>query len=104
MCSPSPALWINLRPVYRRAMGAWSWKRALLHAALAFIVAVVIGAPAFAAFGSADSTARLAAPLTAAERAPLVEVDEGGQRRLRHPAFGFSLLHPGSGFREAPEV
>ena len=42
--------------------------------------------------------------LTEAERAPLVTVDEGGQQRLRHPAFRFSLLHPGSGFKESPEL
>lgn len=46
-----------------------------------------------------------AAPaITEAERAPLVVVDEGGQRRLRHPAFGFSILHPGPGFKESAEV
>jgi hypothetical protein len=42
--------------------------------------------------------------LTAAEKAPLVAVDEGGQRRLRQPAFGFSILHPGPGFKESPEL
>lgn len=36
--------------------------------------------------------------LADAERAPLVIVDEGKQRRLRHPTLGFSLLHPGPGF------
>ena len=34
------------------------------------------------------------------ERAPLVTVDDGNQRRLRHPTLGFSLLHPGPGFVE----
>ena len=38
--------------------------------------------------------------LTYAERAPLVTVDDGHQRRLRHPTLGFSLLHPGPGFVE----
>jgi len=42
--------------------------------------------------------------LTETERAPLVVVDEGGQHRLRHPAFGFSILHPGPGFQESPEL
>jgi len=39
-----------------------------------------------------------AVTLTDAERAPLVTLDEGNQRRLRHPTLGFSLLHPGPGF------
>jgi hypothetical protein len=42
--------------------------------------------------------------LTAAERAPLVTVDEGGRQRLHHPAFGFSILHPGPGFKDSPEL
>ena len=45
-----------------------------------------------------------AAPITDAERAPLLAVDEAGERRLRHPAFGFSILHPGTGFKESAEV
>jgi hypothetical protein len=43
-------------------------------------------------------------PLAAADRAPLLVVDEGGQRRLRHPTLGFSLLHPGPRFVDAPEL
>jgi hypothetical protein len=39
-----------------------------------------------------------AATLTDAERAPFVSVDDGGERRLRHPTLGFSILHPGPGF------
>ena len=39
-----------------------------------------------------------AATLTNAERAPFVTIDDGGERRLRHPALGFSVLHPGAGF------
>jgi hypothetical protein len=35
---------------------------------------------------------------TDAERADLVSVDEGGERRLMHPALGFSFRHPGPGF------
>jgi len=42
--------------------------------------------------------------LTAAERVPLLIVDENGERRLKHPAFGFSLLHPGPGFQESADV
>jgi hypothetical protein len=42
--------------------------------------------------------------LTEAERASLVVVDEGGRHRLRHPAFGFSILHPGPRFKESPEL
>ena len=39
-----------------------------------------------------------AATLTDAERAALVSIDEGGQRRLKHPTLGFSILHPGAAF------
>lgn len=39
-----------------------------------------------------------AVKLTTAERAAFVAVEEGGQRRLRHPALGFSFLDPGPGF------
>jgi hypothetical protein len=39
-----------------------------------------------------------AATLTDAERAPFVSVDDGGERRLRHPTLGFSVLDPGRGF------
>jgi uncharacterized membrane protein YgdD (TMEM256/DUF423 family) len=143
---------------------SWSWKRSLLHAALAFGVAVAIGAAAFAVLQRPESNAtkfgegvgrlsvftaavvfaaswlrqtgrRRAAiglvagfvallgglfavltvlprgpgahrvrALSSADRAPLVVVEAGGQRRLRHPTLGFSLLHPGAGFRDAPEV
>ena len=31
------------------------------------------------------------------ERAPFVAVDRNGERRLLHPALGFSILHPGAG-------
>ncbi len=37
-------------------------------------------------------------PLTAAGRAPLVAIDEGGHHRLQHPYFLFSILDPGDGF------
>jgi hypothetical protein len=33
-----------------------------------------------------------------------VVVEEGGQRRLRHPTLGFSLLHPGPRFTDAPDL
>jgi hypothetical protein len=39
-----------------------------------------------------------AVTLTDAERAPFVVVDEGNQRRIRHPTLGFSFLHPGPSF------
>jgi hypothetical protein len=39
-----------------------------------------------------------AVTLIPAERADFVVVEEGGQRRLRHPTLGFSFLHPGAGF------
>jgi len=35
---------------------------------------------------------------TAEERAALVAVDRNGERRLLHPALGFTILHPGPGF------
>src|SRR5688500_12561632 len=44
------------------------------------------------------------APLTASERASLELVEEAGQRRLRHPAFGFSILHPGPTYTMSPEM
>lgn len=39
-----------------------------------------------------------AATLTDAERAPFMTIVDGGERRLRHPTLGFSILHPGPGF------
>jgi hypothetical protein len=39
-----------------------------------------------------------AATLTDAERAPFVVDESEGERRLRHPTLGFSILHPGPGF------
>jgi hypothetical protein len=39
-----------------------------------------------------------AATLTSIERAPFVTVDDGDRPRLRHPALGFSILHPGPAF------
>jgi hypothetical protein len=35
---------------------------------------------------------------TGDERGPFVTVESNGERRLVHPALGFSLLHPGPGF------
>src|SRR4051812_34948284 len=32
------------------------------------------------------------------ERVAFVAVDRNGERRLLHPALGFSILHPGPGF------
>jgi hypothetical protein len=50
-------------------------------------------------FGGGPLVVAMTRPsFTAEERAALVAVDEGGGRRLRHPALGFSLLHPGAGF------
>ena len=47
---------------------------------------------------------RIADTISDAERAPLQVVEQYHEQRLMHPAFGFSLRHPGPGFREAPEV
>jgi hypothetical protein len=38
------------------------------------------------------------ATFTAEERVPFVTVDRNGERRLLHPALGFSVLDPGAGF------
>jgi len=79
---------------------ASSSKRALLGTLFALLgVFAVGGVGAFVLFRSKGP-----ARLTKAERAPLLVVDEGGQQWLRHPAFGFAILHPGPGFRESAEV
>jgi hypothetical protein len=59
---------------------------------------VLIASGAYGIKGPADNR------VTAAERAPLEEITEAGERRLRHPAFGFSIRHPGPGFQESAEV
>jgi hypothetical protein len=59
---------------------------------------------AVVALGPACKRRKIPATLTEAQRAPLVTVEQGGERRLRHPAFGFSVLHPGPSFRDAPEL
>jgi hypothetical protein len=41
---------------------------------------------------------RPSAAFTNEERAPLLQVEEHGERRLHHPGLGFSILHPGPGF------
>jgi hypothetical protein len=79
-----------------------SWKPALLIAGLAVAGAGAMGAALVLV--KPAKPAKRAEPLTPAEKAPLTVVEEGGQRRLRHPALGFSVLHPGAGFRESPEV
>jgi hypothetical protein len=97
-CS-SPAASINLSGprlglVYRPVVPFGSWKRALAAAA---VVAAV--AP-----GAGCKRRKVPATLTEAQRAAPVLVEHGGERRLRHPTFGFSLRHPGPSFREAPEL
>lgn len=69
---------------------AWSIGLGLvvLIASAAFVVATERGAPA----------------LLAADRAPLFEYDEGGQRRLRHPSLFFSIAHPGASFVESSQL
>jgi hypothetical protein len=43
-------------------------------------------------------------PLRAADRAPLVEAELGGEHRLRHPTLGFSILRPPPGYAASPQV
>jgi hypothetical protein len=59
-----------------------------------------------AAVAPAAGCKRRKAPgaLTEAQRAPLVVVGQGAEQRLRHPAFGFTVRHPGPAFRDAPEL
>ena len=60
---------------------------------------LISGAVTFAVLGGAWWYAqRTSAAFTNEERAPLLLVEEHGEPRLRHPALGFSILHPGPGF------
>ena len=60
---------------------------------------LISGAVTFAVLGGAWWYAqRPSAAFTNEERAPLLLVEEHGEPRLRHPALGFSILHPGPGF------
>jgi hypothetical protein len=79
--------------LYGRIVPSRPWIRGLA------LVALVAVAP-----GLACERRKVPATLTEAQRAPLVVVEQGGERRLRHPAFGFSVLHPGPSFRDAPEL
>ena len=87
-------------------LGSWLSQTGRRKAAIAVVAGIstlIVGL--FIALAVVDRHGSNAAPaITGAERAPLVVVDEGGQRRLRHPAFGFSILHPGPGFKESAEV
>ena len=42
--------------------------------------------------------------LTKADRAPLLDTVAAGRRVLKHPTLGFTFLHPGDAFSEAPEL
>ncbi len=68
------------------------------------VTGMILVATAVATAATAVGCKSQSKALTEAEKAPLVTVDDGGQRRLRHPAFGFSLLHPGPGFKESTEL
>jgi hypothetical protein len=75
------------------------------RAAIGLTVAVfVFVAGITAAVLGLDSGKRRVEPLTQSEKAALVAVDDGGQRRLRHPELGFSILNPGPGLRASAEV
>jgi len=75
-------------------------RKAALGVAIACAILIGAGVAAVVISPAGHQTA----PLTAAERAPLVVVDQGGERRLHHPTFGFSLLHPGAKFVDAPQL
>jgi hypothetical protein len=71
-------------------------RKQALAVALAFVA--LIGG--LVAWGFANRSR----PLTAADRAPLVDVTEDGMRWLRHPTLGFAIHHPGAGFVEEPSA
>jgi hypothetical protein len=73
-------------------------------AALALAIAFVALVGAGVAAGIMNRSPHRDSSLTAAEKAPLVIADEDGERRLRHPGLGFSIMHPGPKFLEAPEL
>ncbi len=73
-------------------------RKQALAVALAF-VALIGGIVAFAVLDRPHQH-----PLTAADRAPLVDVTEDGTRWLRHPTLGFAIHHPGAGFVAQPEA
>jgi len=77
-----------------RRRAAWITAGATL-ATLAVLVAAVVGL---------SGRARSARILTPAEKADLVQVSTGGERRLRHPSLGFSVLDPGPGFHPSARV
>jgi hypothetical protein len=79
---------------------AQSGRRRTAWIAGALLVAMV-AALAIVAFAVGR---RASEPLTAAERAPLQVIDDGGQRRLVHPTLGFSVRHPGPGYQERPAL
>lgn len=70
-------------------------------AALGVVVALVAGIAGIVALVVATPHAR---PLRAADRAPLVDTNVGGQARLRHPTFGFSIARPPSGYKPSPQM
>jgi hypothetical protein len=74
------------------------WQLGQRKAAVGVAVAFVALIGGIVAFGFANRSH----PLTAADRAPLVDVTEDGARWLRHPTLGFSIHHPGAGFVEQP--
>jgi hypothetical protein len=73
-------------------------------AALALAIALVALVGAGAAAGIMTRSPHRDTSLTAAEKQPLVIGDDAGERRLRHPGLGFSILHPGPKFLEAAEL
>jgi hypothetical protein len=83
----------------------WSRRTGPRRAFVGLTVAVLaIAAGIAAAVLGLGADERAPEALTAAESAPLLVVEEGGERRLRHPTFGFSVRHPGPGFVESAAV
>ena len=83
---------------------SWLHQTGRRKAALALGIGVAVLVGSTVATGIMSGKRPRDISLTAAEKAPLMITDEGGERRLNHPGFGFSLLHPGPKFVVVPEL
>jgi len=83
---------------------SWLLQTGRRKAALALGIGVAVLVGSAAATGIMSGKRPRDISLTAAEKAPLMITDEGGERRLNHPGFGFSILYPGPKFVAAPEL
>jgi hypothetical protein len=77
----------------------WGWVTVAAYGALVVAVVVVV-----ALVSPVRREGPRPAPLTPAERAPLVQVADGDTLLLRHPTLGFSLPHPGPAFAEVDQA